>query len=184
MLIKGKNVKKYISLIIISLGIFFSIMTEANENKEASADLRNMVFNLNPNDIGLSKESFGQPVWGIVMETGFPEGSFTLITIADGTTSLYFSNGGGIIGGGEHEAVREASGHFLAGAQHFYEKGNKVAKYPAASDGEVKFYFLTFDGVLEYSAPEEKLGNEKDELSNLFFAAHGVISELRKIEEK
>lgn len=159
-------------------------MSEANENKEATADLRNKVFNLNPSEIGLSKKSFGHPVWGMVMETGFPEGSFTLVAIADGTTSLYFSNGGGIIGGGEHEAVREVSGYYLTGAQHFYKKGNEVSKFPAPSNGEVKFYFLTYDGVRMYSAPEEKLGNEKDELSNLFFAAHGVISELRKIEEK
>ena len=168
----------------MTLGVSFSIMTEANENKEVSNNLRNMVFNLNPNDIGLSSESFGHPVWGLVMETGFSDGSFSLIALADGTTSLYFSNGGGIIGGGEHEAVREATGHLLTGAQHFYKKGHKVTKYPVPSDGEVKFYFLTFNGELVYSAPEDKLGNEKDELSNLFFAAHGVISELRKIEEK
>lgn len=159
-------------------------MTEANENKSTSADLRKMVFDLNPNDIGLSKESFGHPVWGMVMETGFPEGAFTLVALAEGTTSLYFSNGGGIIGGGEHESVREASGYFLTGAQQFYESGTKVKEYPSAKDGEVKFYFLTYDGVLMYSAIEDKLGNEKDPLSNLFFAAHEVISELRKTQEK
>ena len=113
--------KKYISLLIILLGVSSSIMSD--ENKNASVDLRNMVFNLNPKDIGLSKGSFGHPVWGMVMETGFTEGSFTLVAIADGTTSLYFSNGGGIIGGGEHEAVREASGYFLTDAQSFYKKG-------------------------------------------------------------
>jgi len=159
-------------------------MSEANENKATSVDLRNMIFNLNPNEIGLSKKEFGHPVWGMVMETGFPDGSFTLVSLADGTTSLYFSNGGGIIGGGEHENVRGASEYFLSGAQHFYKSASKVSDFPSPSDGEVKFYFLTFDGVLTYSAPEEKQGNEKDELSNFFFAAHGVISELRKIEEK
>jgi hypothetical protein len=183
-LLKGNIVKKYISLIILTLGISFSMMSEANENKATSADLRNMVFNLKPSEIGLSKESFGHPVWGMVMETGFSDGSFTLVALADGTTSLYFSNGGGIIGGGEHESVRSASGHYLTGAQHYYQKAQKVTEYPVPSDGEVKFYFLTYEGTLMYSASEEKLGNEKDELSNLFFAAHGVISELRKIEQK
>ena len=48
----------------------------------------------------------------------------------------------------------------------------------------MKFYFLTYDGVRMYSAPEEKLGTEKDELSDLFFAAHGVISELRQIQQQ
>jgi len=176
--------KKYISLIILTLGVLFTLMTEANDNEATSADLRKLVFSLNPNGIGLSKESFGHPVWGIVMETGFPDGSFSLIVLGDGTTSLYFSNGGGIIGGGEHKNVREASSYYLTGAQHYYEKGRKVSEYPMPTNGEVKFYFLTYEGVRMYSAQEEKLGNEIDELSNLFFSAHGVISELRKIQEK
>ena len=159
-------------------------MSEANDNKGAFSGLRDMVFNLNTKEIGLTKDNFGHPVWGMVMETGFPEGSFSLVTLADGTTSLYFSNGGGIIGGGEHDSVREASGYFLTGAQQFYKSASKVTEYPSPSDGEVKFYFFTFDGTLMYSAPEEELGDEKDELSDLFYAAHGVISELRKIQEK
>ena len=167
-----------------ALGASFFIMAKLNRNKALYSDLRNMVFNLNPKDIGLSKQSFGYPVWGVIMETGFAEGSFTLVVMADGTTSLYFSNGGGIIGGGEYETVRKASGYLLAGAQHFYKKGNTATKYPSPSDGEVKFYFLTYDGVLVYSAPEEKLSIAEDELSSLFFAAHGVINELRKIKEK
>ena len=159
-------------------------MNHANENKEGSAGLREMVFNLKPDKIGLTKETFKHPVWGMVMETGIPEGYYTLVSLADGTTSLYFSNGGGIIGGGEHENVRKASGYFLTGAQHFYKKAKKVTSNPAPQNGEVNFYFLTFSGTLMYSASEEKLGNDKDELSDLFYAAHGVISELRETQEE
>ena len=171
-------------ILTIIIGATIPVMTYANENKEGSANLREMVFNLKPDQIGLTKENFKHPVWGIVMETGLSEGYFTLVSLADGTTSLYFSNGGGIIGGGEHENVREASGYFLTGAQHFYKKATKVTKHPAPNDGEVKFYFLTFNETLMYSAPEEKLGNDKNELSELFYAAHGVITELRKLHDK
>jgi len=146
-------------------------------------ELRSMVLNLNPNDIGITKENFPHPVYAIVMETGIPKGSYTLSSIADGSTSLYFSTGGGIIGGGEHENVRKASGNFLSGAQHFYEKAKKVTTFPRPESGNVIFYFITFDGVFSYSALEEDLGNEKDDLSDLFFAAHNVISELRQLDE-
>ena len=150
---------------------------------QMSDELRSMVLNLKPKDIGLSKENFPHPVFALVMETGFPEGSFTLSVVADGSTSLYFSSGGGIIGGGEHENVREASGYLLSGAQHFYKKAKKVTDFPRPEPGKVIFYFITFDGVRSYTAKEDDLGNEKDELSDLFFAAHNVITELRKIEE-
>jgi hypothetical protein len=96
---------------------------------QMTGELRSMVLNLNPKDIGITKDNFPHPVFAIVMETGFPEGSFTLSSIADGTTSLYFSSGGGIIGGGEHENVRKASTYLLSGAQHFYEKAKKVTTF-------------------------------------------------------
>lgn len=146
-------------------------------------ELRSMVLSLNPKDIGITKENFSHPVFAIVMETGFPEGSFTLSSVADGSTSLYFSSGGGIIGGGEHENVRKASSYFLSGAQHFYKKAQKVKTFPKPESGKVIFYFITFDGVRSYTALEDDLNNEKDELSDLFFAAQNVITELRKIDE-
>jgi len=142
-----------------------------------------MVLSLNPSDIGLTKKNFPHPVFALVMETGVPDGSFVLSSVADGSTSIYFSNGGGIIGGGEHENVREASGFLLSEAQRFYKKAQKVTVFPNPESGKVIFYFITFDGVRSYAALEDDLGKEKDELSELFFAAHNVITELRKIEE-
>ena len=159
-------------------------MSNSTENTEAVKDLREMVFNLDPNEIGITAENFDHPVWGMIMETGFEEGSFTLVTLADGTTSLYFSTGGGTIGAGEHESVRKAVWNYLSGAQHFYRNARWADGTPTPTDGEVIFYFLTFEGRLAYSALEEKLGNGNDELSNLFYAAHSVISEIREIEQK
>lgn len=159
-------------------------MAADTTSSQMSDKLRSMVLELNPSDIGLTKESFPYPVFALIMETGFPEGSFTLSAIADGSTSLYFSNGGGIIGGGEHETVREASAYLLSGAQHFYEKAERVTVFPRPRAGQVIFYFVTFDGVRSYTALEDDLGNEKDELSALFFAAHDVIAALRNIEGK
>jgi hypothetical protein len=165
-------------------GVVFKTMSNATEQNNSFEGLRNLVFNLNPEEIGLTKDNFDHVVWGLVMETGFDTGSFSLVALADGTTSLYLSTGGGTIGAGEHETVRNAVGHYLTGAQHFISKAQTVHKYPLPSNGNVIFYFLTFDGISAYSAAEEKLGNGDDELSDLFYAAHAVITEIREIEEK
>jgi hypothetical protein len=161
----------------------FSMAADVTPTQMAD-ELRTMVLNLDPNDIGLSKDNFPHPVFGLVMETGFEEGLFTLSVLADGTTSLYFSTGGGIIGAGEHDSVRKASGLLLSEAQDFYPKAQKVTTFPKPVQGEVIFYFLTFDGVRSYTALEDDLGNERDELSDLFFLAHNVITVIREIEEK
>ncbi len=159
-------------------------MAAETSPNQMSDELRTKVLNLKAEDIGLTKENFPHPVIAIIMETGFPEGSFTLSSVADGSTSLYFSSGGGVIGGGEHDAVLEASDYLLSGAQHFHDKTKMVTDFPKPEEGDVIFYLVTFDGVRSYTATEENLGNEKDELSSLFFAAHKVITELRKIDEK
>ena len=147
------------------------------------AELRGMVFALEPTEIGISTENFAHPVWGMVMETGFADGFFTLVTLADGSTSLYFSSGGGMIGAGEYPAVRSAVGHYLTGAQYFFDRAEPVEQYPRPAPGKVVFYFLGFDGIASYTASEHELGIGEDELSNLFYAAHGVIDEIRKIRE-
>lgn len=180
---KGNILKPLVMIILAVLGIVVAAMAADTTPSQMSDELRSMVINLKPKDIGITKESFPNPVYALVMETGFPEGSFTLSSVADGSTSLYFSNGVVMIGGGEHVSVREASGYLLSGVQRFYKKAKKVTSFPKPEAGKVIFYFITFGGVRSYTALEDDLGNEKDELSNLFFAAHNVITELRKIEE-
>lgn len=53
------------------IGGFYIFMANANEIEKGSNDLRKMLFNLNPNEIGLSKEEFKHPVWGIVIPQFF-----------------------------------------------------------------------------------------------------------------
>lgn len=52
------------------------------------------------------------------METGDPRGTATLAALADGTTSPYVTVGGGIIGGGFHQAMSAATRWFLAELEH------------------------------------------------------------------
>ena len=173
------------SIFLSLIFCFSSLVIASNGDKSATSDdLRSMLLNLKPNQIGLNKDNYPYEVFAVAMETGVPTGSYMLSAIADGSTSLYFSNGGGIIGGGEHEKVREASLYLLSGAEHFKNKTKATSSFPKPNDGEVIFYFITFNGVKSYHANEIDLGGKKDELSGLFYAAHNVITELRNTEEK
>jgi len=143
-----------------------------------------MVLGLSPTDIGITPQSFPHQVWGIVMETGMKAGYYTLATLADGTTSLYFSNGGGIIGAGEKPEVREVSQQFIGWANRFAESSEPLASLQPPSLGNTKFFFLTFNGVRSYSAPEIELGEKRDGLASLFHAGHAVIAALRQAQAK
>ncbi len=77
----------------------------AGAGEQVYQGLRAQILGLDPATAGLQQGSVDRVVWGALMETGYPRGTATLVALADGTTSLYLSGGGGIIGGGSHEAV-------------------------------------------------------------------------------
>lgn len=56
--------------------------------------LRDQILSAKPSDIGVSPTSELPVVWGVLMETGYPEAVVTLVSLGDNTMSLYFSNGG------------------------------------------------------------------------------------------
>ena len=73
---------------------------------EMSQQLRAEALARSAQDLGLSSSPEDPTVFGILMETGYPEAVATLAVFVEGSTSLYFSSGGGIIGAGEHDSVR------------------------------------------------------------------------------
>jgi len=148
----------------------------------AYPDLRQQVLSLDPATIGLASPS-SNPVWGVVMETGYPEAVATLVTLGDGTVSLYFSNGGGIIGAGQHEGPRKACEVLLAFAPKFISHAKPTRVFPLPAEGHTRFYILCFDAVLTAEAKEEDLGNNRLPLSPLFHKAHEVITAARLVDE-
>jgi hypothetical protein len=148
---------------------------------ESYAGLRNMVFTAKPETVGLNPAA--AEVWGILMETGYPETVATLVALADGTVSIYFSNGGGIIGLGTHPGPQKAGKAFLALAQDYSNSGAAVTNHPLPRPSCTRFYFLTGGGVTTVEAKEEDLGHGRHPLSPLFHQGHELISEIRVVDE-
>lgn len=175
--------KQLFAAILAFLGLGGSAHS-AQSPKEPEAvtqDLRMMALTLTPDAIGISQKTYPHEVWGVLMETGMEGGAvYTVVALADGTTSLYFSTGGGVIGAGEHASVRQASSEFIVLANSAIAAANPTASYPLPKVGQTTFYFLTLRGVKTYSAKEVDLGEMRDGLSNLFHAGHGVIAAVRQ----
>jgi hypothetical protein len=156
----------------------------AAEPAEIYAELRNQIFKLNPKEVGILQTKGTPNVWGLLMETGYPEAVVTLVSLVDGTTSLYFSNGGGIIGGGEHAAVARSTKAFITAAEKNYQQMNPTEAFPLPTVGRVKFYVLTFSGVLTMDVDENKLGDGKHALSPLFYSGQDVVAQFRAVQEQ
>ncbi|WKZ12923.1 MAG: hypothetical protein QY320_02775 [Gammaproteobacteria bacterium] len=162
----------------------FSSGAGAKDYKVADpyAGLRNMVLTTKPEAVGLKPDA--AEVWGILMETGYPEAVATLVALADGTVSIYFSNGGGIIGLGPHPELQKAGKAFLSLAQQYSRLGTSITNYPLPEPSYTRFYFLTGSGVMTVEAKEDDLGYGRHQLAPLFHKGHELISEIRVVDEK
>jgi hypothetical protein len=121
-------------------------------------------------------------VWGAIMEMETPSGGMaTLVVFADGTTSLYSSAGGGIVGVGQQRGVRGLSDAFLrqAGRANGGLEDATGAEYPHPESGRVRFYLRTSTGVRTAEAGEAELRAGRHPLSALFTAGHAVLDEIR-----
>jgi hypothetical protein len=111
-------------------------------------------------------------------------GTATVVGLADGTTSMYTSTGGGVIGGGAHESVAQATSEWLALTETMLEL------FPVDTDAGlpptncVTLRVFTYEAHRAVTAPEDDLGYGGHPASPLFHAANRVISELRQIDEQ
>jgi hypothetical protein len=58
-------------------------------------NLRHQALSIQRTEVGIPEPPPEAPAWSILMETGYPEGTATLLALSDGTTSIYLSSGGG-----------------------------------------------------------------------------------------
>jgi hypothetical protein len=135
--------------------------------------LRDSVFALQPQDIGL-KDADGPQVWGVVMESGFPRLTVSLVALADGSVSIYMSDGG-IIGCGLEREVRLAAGRMIDSAQPFADVFPVTQATPPPANGITQFYLLTRTGLRRTAMPSAQLDEGESELAKLYWAGHRLI---------
>jgi hypothetical protein len=147
-------------------------------------ELRSQALSIERAACGIPEPSADAPVWGLLMEMGFPNGTAALFTLVDGTTSLYYSSGGGVIGRQSHESVRRANAALLAEANRVVAHMRPASSYPRPAAGSTAFYARTDSGVLVGGGADDDLGRGQHKLSPLFLAGHGVLTELRLVSEE
>jgi hypothetical protein len=145
--------------------------------------LREQILDLDPATVGLGPTPEEPTMWGALFETGYPNGVATLVCLRDGTTSLYLSGGGGLIGAGEHAAVVAANAEFRSTMSGQLGAMTPDEDRSLPGDGRVIMRALTYAGRRRFEAAEDDLGYERSELSPSFYAAQDVLTQLRIIDE-
>lgn len=148
---------------------------------QAMKGLRDRLLTSSAKDVGLSGKDAEAKVWGALMEVAFPSGVSTVVSIRDGTASLYTSTGGGVLGG---FSARDEAKRFVAEAEKHLAEMKPTKSFPYPEVGRFKFYVLTRDGVYTADADEKELVGGQHALSPLFVAANDVLTGLRTASER
>jgi hypothetical protein len=160
-------------------------MTESNgrDVDSAYAGLRRQLFELDANDLGFSPSLSAPQVFAAVMDVGFARGVATLVAMIDGTTSLYTSGGGGIIGAGEQEDVAAAAQVYVTSTDQVLDQLYKSDDVGLPADGEVIMRALTYGGRYAGVASVDDLQTGLHPLSRAYAAAQLVITAVRLVDE-
>jgi hypothetical protein len=124
----------------------------------------------------------GGRVLGVIMDLGYDTAVVSVLGLADGTTSMYVSNGGGKIGLGDDERVGAASRRWVEVAETAPGLSETIED-SLPRDGVIRFNVLTTGDRLYAEATETALGDSSHPLFPLFAAGQDVITAIRLVEE-
>jgi hypothetical protein len=141
--------------------------------------LRGQVLGLGAVEVeGLPEE---RQLLAAVMDMGVDGAVATLVGVADGSTSMYFSTGGGVIGAGQHEAVRAATERWLETCIASAEQFVPVVEPPLPAAGTTQLVLVTRVGLAHALAAENEL-RPQHPLWPVYAAAQEVITQIRLVE--
>ena len=146
--------------------------------------LRQRLLSLSPTELGISASKAAPRVWGVLVEMGYEAGTATLTAYADGTTSLHFSTGGGLLGRGDYLPLAETAKALVAQAEADMENMSRSTEFPLPEVGKVNFIVLTYAGIFAGAAPEKKLSVNTHPLAALYHCTQDAMSQLRMLAEK
>jgi hypothetical protein len=152
-------------------------------NSDMYNGLRQRVLDLDPAEIGFAPTAELPDVYGLVLDLGFGDDVATLVTMLDGTTSLYVSSGGGMIGAGQYPQVVAVSQAALRVAQRHLADVPPSTDTSLPGEGRVAIRVLTYGGRRAAEASDSDLTSGTHPLSPVFDAAHDVITQLRLLDE-
>lgn len=177
--------------LVVGLGVlvvFYAkiLSPQAKDPTEAYYGLRKMMLEVTPEKISNIETVGTHGVYGVLMEFWLPETDvvITLATLTTGDASLYFSNGAGVLGGGEHEKVREKVMIFNRKADEYISRCEKVDSFPLPERDRTNFYILTKEGVYRVTPLADELSAEGGSFYDLFSSGNDVITEIRIVTEK
>ena len=165
------------------LGRILARVTGRRAEAAIFADLRSMVLELDPATLEVPD---GEP-WGgaavAMMEIRVSGAVASVVAVADGGASMYLSTGGGVIGAGNHAAVRGAAARFRTATAESRGLFEVTEGFPLPDAGHVRFHARIGEGRYTADALEAAVRSGRHPLSTLYAAGQDLLTEIRLASE-
>lgn len=133
---------------------------------------------------GPSEPFENSSVVAVLLDWGQPNGCATIAAMADGTTSLYTSTGGGVIGAGAHAPVREANRRLMLAAQEHLEEFSPTTEAPIPADGRLAVIIRTTEGLRRAEVSYADLVDRRARGQAVFDAANDVTTAIHVVSDE
>jgi hypothetical protein len=159
-------------------------MSETNDSpKKTSADLmreiRLKVLTSRSSELG-QKPTLEYPhVYGMLMDWPIEEATVSVMASSVGDASVYTTGTFGVMGGIQHETVRDLAKSFVKLGEKHYDEARPTKDFSYPKSGRVRFYLLCYEDVRCIETDTGSLTSGKDRCSDLFIAGQRVLAELR-----
>ena len=167
--------------------------TDTPQLDEQYTKFRNLIINLDPDKFKSTEQHKAPGVWGIMVDISLPEMIFTVVTIIDGTTSVYASSGAASLGFGDHPKIAKMSQDLLTMANKYTGDFKLVSDCPLPSKNMIRFYTFKQNekymgesklSVLESNTPIQVLFQSQNWTGVMATIAWSIISEIRVIKQE
>jgi len=153
------------------------------EPKQAYLGLRKTMLDGPRTKFGLPPTSKPIEPWGVLMDWGVNNGVATVVATSDGSASVYFTSGGGYIGGKGQEPIRRAAQRAVEVARTVQLPSLPTREFPVPETGGVYFYFLADAGVVAFRTSVQELNSPVHPLRKIGDAMQEVITQYRLWDE-
>jgi hypothetical protein len=153
------------------------------EPADAGRALRLMMLTMGPEKNGQTPTKEFPRIYGVLMDWPIEGQIATVFSTSTGAASLYTTSTFGIIGGEAHETIRTAATKFVRAADRYFDSSTPTTDYPYPTTEQIRFYFLTFNGVRVIDADLASATISSDTYAELFRRGQAVLTELRRVSE-
>ncbi len=155
------------------------------QSSNVNSGLRSLVLNGARENFGLGPGKNSTQPFAVVTDAGMANGSTTIIAIADGSASVYQSDGARFIGGGQtHDSIRKAALEAVAAADDVQALMHRATEYPLPPAGQVNFYAVTDEGVFTAKASVEDVRSHRTPLAKLGDATQAIVTEYERVQPR